>query len=77
MRLKRCRSSGCPKMPFASERRDGMPYQRWADQGYLELSSGEVIDYRDIPARLEWASDVFDVQEVCFDPWNSRQISFR
>jgi phage terminase large subunit-like protein len=57
------------------ERRDGMPYQRWADQGFIELSSGDVIDYRDIMARLEWASDVFDLEEICFDPWNSRQIS--
>ena len=52
-----------------------MPYQRWADEGFLELSAGEIVDYRDIMARLEWASDMFDLQEVCFDPWNSRQIS--
>lgn len=57
------------------ERRDGMPYQRWANQGFIELSPGDVIDYRDIMARLEWAAEVFDLQEICFDPWNSRQIS--
>lgn len=57
------------------ERRDGMPYARWAEQGFIELSSGDVIDYRDIAARLEWASEMFDLQEICFDPWNSRQIS--
>lgn len=57
------------------ELRDGMPYSRWADQGFIELSPGDVIDYRDIKARLEWASRVFDLQEICFDPWNSRQIS--
>jgi phage terminase large subunit-like protein len=34
-----------------------------------------VIDYRDIKARLEWASQMFDLREICFDPWNSRQIS--
>ena len=57
------------------ERRDGMPYQRWAEQGFIELSPGDVIDYRDIAARLEWASDIFDLEEIGFDPWNSRQIS--
>jgi phage terminase large subunit-like protein len=57
------------------ELRDGMPYGRWADQGYIELSPGQVIDYRDIKARLEWASETFDLQEICWDPWNSRQIS--
>lgn len=57
------------------ERRDGMPYARWAQQGFIELSPGDVIDYREIMARLEWASEIFDLQEIGFDPWNSRQIS--
>jgi phage terminase large subunit-like protein len=57
------------------ELRDGMPYQRWAEQGFIELSPGEVVDYREIVARLEWADQVFDLEEICFDPWNSRQIS--
>jgi phage terminase large subunit-like protein len=57
------------------ERRDGMPYQRWSEQGFIELSSGDVIDYRDIAARLAWASEMFELAEIGFDPWNSRQIS--
>src|SRR5260370_25765603 len=57
------------------ERRDGMPYQRGAEQGFMQVSSGDVIDYRDIAARLEWASQMFDLEEICFEPWNSRQIS--
>lgn len=57
------------------ELRDGMPYRTWADQGFLELSPGDVIDYREIKDRIEWGSRLFDLQEVCFDPWNSRQIT--
>jgi phage terminase large subunit-like protein len=57
------------------ELRDGMPYQTWAEQGFIELSPGRVIDYRDVKARIAWADEMFDLQEVCFDPWNSRQIS--
>ena len=34
-----------------------------------------MIDYRDITARLEWAADMFDLEEICFDTCNSRQIS--
>ena len=52
-----------------------VPLQRWAREGFLELSPGDVIDYRDIQARLEWAASMFDLQEICWDPWNSRQIS--
>jgi phage terminase large subunit-like protein len=57
------------------ELRDGMPYRQWADRGFIELASGNVINYRDVKARLEWAATVFDLEEICFDPWNSRQIS--
>lgn len=57
------------------ELRDGMPYRTWADQGFLELSPGDVIDYREIKARIEWGARMFDLHKICFDPWNSRQIS--
>lgn len=57
------------------ERRLGVPLRQWAEQGFLELSPGEVIDYRDIRARLEWGAELFDLQEICWDPYNSREIS--
>jgi len=57
------------------EQRDGMPYRTWAEQGFMELCPGNVIDYRDVEARLIWGAAMFDVEEMCFDPWNSRQIS--
>lgn len=57
--------------------RDGMPYQSWVDQGFLETSSiiPGVVDYGQIKARLEWGARLFDLQQMCFDPWNSHQIS--
>ncbi len=66
-------------MPEANVRkrelRDGMPYGQWVREGFLELCPGDVIDYRDVQARLEWGAEMFDLQEICWDPWNSRQIS--
>ncbi len=59
----------------AMERKLGVPLTAWAEQGFLELSSGGVIDYREVQARLEWGSKTFDQQEICWDPWNSNQIS--
>lgn len=79
-----CEDGGYDVLPFfwtpsnglrQRELRDGMPYQAWADQGLLELADGAVIDYRDIRARLEWGAQLFDLQEICFDPWNSRELS--
>ncbi len=57
------------------ERSLGVPLRQWADQGFLELSPGSRIDYRDIVARLTWGREMFDLREVCWDPWNSGQIS--
>jgi phage terminase large subunit-like protein len=54
---------------------DGMPYRTWADQGLLELCPGDVIDVREIRKRLEWGDRMFDLQELCFDPSEARQLS--
>lgn len=53
----------------------GVPLAQWARDGFLELAPGDVIDYRDIQARLKWGASMFDLQEICWDPWNSRQAS--
>lgn len=53
----------------------GVPLQKWARDGFLELSPGEYVDYQHIRERLEWGAQMFDLQEICWDPWNSRQIS--
>lgn len=53
----------------------GVPLQQWARDGFLELTSGDVIDYREIKARLEWGASMFDQSAICWDPWNSKQIS--
>jgi phage terminase large subunit-like protein len=52
-----------------------VPLAQWARDGFLELSPGGVIDYRDVEARLKWGAKLFDLQAICWDPWNSRQIS--
>lgn len=57
------------------ENKLGVPLRQWARDGFLELCPGEVIDYRDVRDRLEWGDQMFDLQEILWDPWNSRQIS--
>ena len=56
------------------ELRLGVPLARWAREGFLELSPGDVVEYKDIKARLEWAASMFELQQICWDPFNSRQI---
>lgn len=57
------------------ELRDGMPYRRWVEEGWIEATPGNVIDYRAVKARIRWACELFDVQEICFDRYNSREMS--
>lgn len=57
------------------EVRDGMPFQEWARLGFLELCEGAYIDYREIRKRLIWGAQMFNLQEICWDPMNSREIS--
>jgi len=57
------------------EMRLGVPLRRWAEEGWLELCSGSAIDYRDIKARLIWGAELFELREICLDPYESRQLS--
>lgn len=57
------------------ELRDGLPYRTWAEQGWMELHEGNVIDYGEVKKRLIWIAEMFDVQELCFDRYNSREMS--
>lgn len=56
------------------ERRDRVPYRSWADQGFITLIPGPVIDQDYIkPAVLEWHAAA-DLRDVGYDPWNSSQL---
>ena len=53
----------------------GVPLKRWVDEGFLELAEGEVIDHRLIRERIEWGAELFELQEICWDPYDTSQIS--
>jgi phage terminase large subunit-like protein len=56
---------------------DKVPYDQWVKQGYITVTPGAVVDYqfvkqyiKDQVARYKW-----EVQEICFDPWNATQFA--
>lgn len=55
-----------------SEKRE---YVGWRDEGWLEVHHGGVIDEGEIIKRLKWLRDVFDLQEVAFDPWGMKDLA--
>lgn len=59
---------------YARERRDAAPYRRWVQDGWLEATPGNVIDYEWIRARIAADAERFLVKEIAFDRFNASQI---
>lgn len=57
--------------------RDRVPYDQWEREGYLTATPGNVVDYEAVRAKLHEWDDLFDVQEVAFDPWNATDLVTR
>lgn len=59
-------------------KRDKVDYLRWAEEGWLTFTPGDVIDYewirKDITTKL---AKEFGVAEVAFDPWNAGPFALR
>lgn len=54
------------------ERRDKVPYAEWVRRGFIETAPGNAIDTRLVKEKIRWATRMFDVREVDYDPWNFR-----
>ena len=57
--------------------RDRVPYDLWARQGFIEATSGNVVDYGAIEQRIAGDSALFQVREIAYDPWNATHIALR
>ncbi len=56
------------------EKEDGVPYQRWADAGFLNLTEGKVIKLPPIARRMGWVSDKFTLRGVAYDAYRHREL---
>ncbi len=57
------------------DRHHSIPYLAWAEQGLITLTEGETIDYRFIRQEINDLSEVYDIREIAFDPWNATQFA--
>jgi phage terminase large subunit-like protein len=55
-------------------RRDRVPYDAWARQGYLTLTPGNTIDYDWIVAQVDKDMQAYDLSEIAFDRWGASRI---
>ena len=51
----------------AREDRDKVPYQLWADQGYLTLTEGNVTDQASIRAKINELAGIYQITEIAVD----------
>jgi phage terminase large subunit-like protein len=66
----------CPADTLAARaRQDRVPYELWAQQGYLTATPGNSVDYSVIEARLHVLMAQYDVAEIAVDPWNARGLT--
>lgn len=55
-------------------RDDGMHYQKWVEQGYIEATPGNTIDYDFIFEQIEQDADMFDIDQTAFDRWGAARV---
>jgi phage terminase large subunit-like protein len=50
-------------------------YRQWVDEGYIEVTPGNVVDHDEIERAVAADNDEFDLQSCAYDPWNATQLS--
>jgi len=65
----------CPSEAIKERsKRDRVPYDLWARQGYIEATPGQVVDYSYILKRIDELAKKFDLKAILFDRWGSTKI---
>ena len=54
--------------------RDHVQYDVWADQGFIELTPGNLVDQRHIAKRIAELREGYYIIELGFDPWNAAYL---
>jgi phage terminase large subunit-like protein len=55
-------------------RRASVPYDVWYQQGYLQATEGNVIDYNFIEAFINKLYEKYNIKEIAVDRWNATQL---
>ena len=55
-------------------RNDRVPYDLWAQQGWLATTPGPTVDYAYVADHLAGVFDRYDVRKIAFDRWNWRHL---
>lgn len=56
-------------------RKDRVPYDAWARDGWIRTTEGDVIDYAYIVRAIEELGERYQIREIAFDRWGAFQVS--
>lgn len=56
-------------------KKDKVPYELWAKNGWLQLTEGAVVDYDVIREHIKALSEKLDIRQILIDRWNSTQLA--
>jgi phage terminase large subunit-like protein len=56
-------------------RRDKVPYDVWARQGYLHLTPGNVTDFDQVRSDINALAKKYNIRQVGIDRWNATQLA--
>lgn len=59
------------------EKKFNIPYSLWAKQGFINISSGNTIDFSDVEAKILEINAKNSIRSVGYDEWNSRDLASR
>jgi phage terminase large subunit-like protein len=54
--------------------RNSVPYPRWAEEGFITPTSGNVVDFRSVEDKIRELCEQFQVREIAFDPHLARNM---
>jgi phage terminase large subunit-like protein len=55
-------------------RNKAVDYSEWIEQKWIEVCAGWEIRDDAVKERIDWGREMFDLREVCLDPWNARPL---
>ena len=64
----------CPEARVAERTSQGIPYASWVEQGIVQATPGDVIDYRYIRKKINELGEQYSIQEIAFDRWGATEI---
>lgn len=59
----------------ARERRDHVPFERWAQQGFIQLCDGDTINFADVEQAVREAASLYHLHTLGVDPYLSRMLT--